>query len=150
MTAPLSPLQLKSHWFTSVAITSTEGGSLDSEPVLEPQIWFAPVENMENHWRLALRVKLGSADASKPFAYEAQVEVQAMVQLTGDYDASKRERIAVINGLSILYSATREMIQNVTARSVAGPLSIPTLNLIELYLLKKIDSAEPTATEKAS
>ena len=81
-----------------------------------------------NHWNLQLQLLLHSADQNNPFFYEAEIHAIGVVELVGDFSPEKREEIAAVNGLGILYSACREMLLNVTARSVYGAFTIPSLN----------------------
>jgi preprotein translocase subunit SecB len=60
----------------------------------------------------------------------------------------QREIMALVNGFSILYSAAREMLLNVTARSAYGPVSLPTLsfvNLVQEARKQKAESQKGTA-----
>lgn len=129
---PLSPLQLKEHGFTTVRIQAIEGGSHKAEPSLTPTIWFEPAPTNPNQWRLALTLQLGSQDPAKPFAYEADIKLQGLVQVNDAFLQDRKEQLALVNGFSILYSAAREMLLNVTARSVYGAVTLPTLSFVSL------------------
>src|SRR6266566_1278319 len=144
---PLSPLQLKEHGFTAVRVQAIEGGSLTAEPSLKPTIWFERVPTALNQWRLILTLQLGSQDAAKPFAYEAEIKVQGLVQVDDTFLEAKKEHLALVNGLSILYSAAREMLLNITARSAHGALSLPTLSFVKLVAEALKQKAE---TQKAT
>jgi len=126
----LSPLQLKEHRFTAVSVRTIEGGSPSAEPSLVPTIWFAP--HSLNEWRLALTVKLGSANVAQPFSYEADIQLQGLVQVTDDSLKERKEQLALVNGFSILYSAAREMLLNITSRAANGAVTLPTLSFVEL------------------
>jgi preprotein translocase subunit SecB len=128
----MSPLQLKDHRFTRVAVKVIEGGDSSAVPSFEPTIWFEPVPETVNQWKLALAVKLASADSTKPFSYEAEIQVQGLVQTDDGFPEERREQLAVVNGLSILYSAVREMLLNITARSASGAVTLPTLSFVEM------------------
>ncbi len=39
--------------------------------------------------------------------------------------------LIVVNGASMIYGSIREMISNVTSRSMAGPLLLPSLSFID-------------------
>lgn len=129
---PISPLQLKAHAFTAISVRTWPNGSATNEPSLLPKISFEADAELSNHWRLALEVKVGSVKADKPFIYEIEVALQGLVEVHADFPAEKREHLAVVNGLGLLYSSVREMVTNLTARSAHGALNLPTLNFVEI------------------
>ena len=131
-TLPLSPLQLKEHGFTTVRIQAIEGGSHKAEPSLTPTIWFEQVPSAPNQWRLVLTLLLRSQDPAKPFAYEAEIKLQGLVQVSDVFLQQRKEQLALVNGFSILYSAAREMLLNITARSVSGAVTLPTISFVSL------------------
>jgi preprotein translocase subunit SecB len=129
-TVQLSPLQLKEHGFTSVNIQAIEGGSPSAEPSLKPVIWFEPVAQNPDQWRLILTIHLGSQDEAKPFAYHAEIILQGVVQVNEGFLQERKEQLALVNGFSILYSAAREMLLNITARSLFGAVTLPTISFV--------------------
>jgi len=56
--------------------------------------------------------------------------------------ADQKEIMALVNGFSILCSAAREMLLNVTARSAYGPVSLPTLSFVSLVREARKQKAE--------
>jgi preprotein translocase subunit SecB len=75
--------------------------------------------------------------ANKPFLYEIEVAIQGVVEVHADFPAERREHLAIVNGLGLLYSSIREMVTNLTARSAHGALNLPTLNLVEIVAKAK-------------
>ena len=151
-TLPLSPLQLKEHGFTTVRIQAIEGGSITAEPSLKPTIWFAQEAASPNQWRLVLTLNLGSQDLAKPFAYQAEIAIQGLVQIADSFLQDRKEQLALVNGFSILYSAAREMLLNVTARSVYGTVTLPTVsfvNMVKEALSPKATAATPVPATPA-
>jgi len=147
---PLSPLQLKEHKFTNLRVKSIEGGSGSASPSLKPSIWFEAVANIPNQWRLVLTLELTSADPAKPFLYEADIQVQGTVEVNDGFPADKKEQLALVNGLSVLYSAAREMLLNITARSAHGAVNLPTLSFVQLVaeaLKQKAETQQPASTQ---
>ena len=147
---PLSPLQLKQHGFINVHIQAVETGSTKAEPSLVPVIWHQQDPNNPNQWRLILTLKLGSADATKPFAYEAEIKLQGLVEVTDNRLQEQKELLALVNGFSVLYSAAREMLLNVTARSAHGAVTLPTVSFVSLVkgALQKTTVVPPQPTEQ--
>ena len=129
---PLSPVQLKQHGFNTLLVRAIPGGSLANLPSLEPVIRFEQTQGNPNEWRLWLILKLGSADPSRPFGYEVEMQIQALIEVSNNFPAGQKETMALVNGFSLLYSAAREMLLNITARSAYGPVSLPTLSFVTL------------------
>lgn len=46
-------------------------------------------------------------------------------------DPIEMKDLIVVNGASILYGVIREMVSNVTSRSMAGPLLLPSFNFVD-------------------
>jgi preprotein translocase subunit SecB len=128
----LSPLQLKSYCFPIVNVRANPNGKATALTSAQQEVGFFPVPGQPNHWNLQLAVKLASADANNPFFYEVEIHALGVVEMSGDVPAEKRETLAVVNGLGILYGACREMLMNVTARSLFGPCSIPSLSFAQV------------------
>ena len=129
-----SPLQLKGHAFPIVNIRANPDGSRDGKLGINQSLSFLPVPETPNQWQLELRISFGSAEATK-FLYEAEIHVVGVVEIGGEMESERKEQIAAVNGLSLLYGAVREMILNITARSIHGPWCIPSLNFTEVLKL---------------
>ena len=127
-----SPLQLKSHHFTVVSIIASPAGSPAGATAVNQSVGFSPVPEQPNHWNLQLQLKMASVDSNAPFLYEIDIHILGVVEVSVEVSEELREQMAVINGLSLLYGACREMIINITARSVYGPCSIPALNFTKV------------------
>lgn len=131
-TLRLSPLQLREHGFTSVRVQVIDSGALTNPPSLKPAISFERQSTNPNQWRLVLSLQLGSREADKAFAYEAEMTVRGLVEVTGKVPEDRKEQLALVNGFSLLYSAAREMMLNITARSRHGPLMLPTISFVSM------------------
>jgi preprotein translocase subunit SecB len=140
---PLSPLQLRQHCFTHISIRVNPSGLAHGKVSLEPLVSFQNDPENANQWLLTLRVLMKSIDTQTPFIYETDVAIQGIVEVQGDYPAEKREQLAAVNGLSLLYSAVREMILIMTARSFHGLMCLPTLSFIEVVANKKAQEQTP-------
>jgi preprotein translocase subunit SecB len=129
---PISPLQLRQHFFSLLSIRANPQGSGNAEPSLEPTIFFQKHSDDPSQWVLRLHVRVGSAKAEAPFLYDAEVEIHGLVEVSNGFAPEKREQLAVVNGLGLLYSAIREMVLTVTARSAHGGFCLPALNFVEI------------------
>ena len=54
------------------------------------------------------------------------------MQVTDGLAQERKEQLALVNGFSVLYSAAREMLLNITARSAYGAVTLPTLSFVSL------------------
>jgi preprotein translocase subunit SecB len=143
---PLSPLQLRQHCFTQISLHANPTGASNGQISLDPEIWFQNNPANANEWLLCLRVTMKSTDAQKPFVYEADVAIQGIVEVHESFPTERREQLAVVNGLGLLYSAVRELLLMMTARSVHGLMCLPTLNFIDVVANK---IAQDKANENA-
>jgi preprotein translocase subunit SecB len=141
-TLRLSPLQLREHGFTTVRVHAIDNGSLTNPPSLKPAISFERQSTNPNQWRLVLSLQLGSQDAVKAFAYEGEMKVQGLVEVTGVVPEDRKEQLALVNGFSLLYSAAREMLLNITARSKHGGVTLPTISFVSMVK----EATEPKTT----
>jgi len=147
---PISPLQLKQHFFTLLSIRANPNGSNEAPINLEPVVFCNRSSKEPNHWSLGLGLKLKSADRKKPYIYEVEVEIQALVEVSSVFSEEKRDQLAFVNGLSLLYSAIREMLLTVTGRSAHGPMCVPTLNFGEIFARWNAENKEKeTRAERA-
>ena len=129
---PISPLQLKSHFFPIIRLQAMPGGKKDGKTTFNREVAFSPLPNKPNEWQLELTIKLASVEKTNPFIYEFEIQVIGFVELVAEVPADRRQQLAVVNGLSILYGALREMVINLTGRSPHGALMLPTLSFTDV------------------
>lgn len=139
----LSPLQLRKHFFTLISIRAIPGGTAAAQQIVEPTVSFKKDPQAPNQWLLTLGIVVKSAKPDAPILYDAQIEMFGVVEVHNGYAPEKAEHLAVINGLSLLYSAIREMFQTVTARCGHGGLTLPVLTFIDV--LANRPAPEPPA-----
>lgn len=127
-----SPLQIRRHFFTRFSVIPNATGTADGAHTLEPAIWFQKRAEEPNQWALSLAVALKSATPEQPNLYEADIEMFGVVEVLDGFPQEKAEQLAVVNGLSLLYSAIREMFLTITARSARGALALPVLSFVDV------------------
>lgn len=139
MTIKLSPLQLVQMMFTKTRVETNEL-SEDINESLAPQFDFEGVkllventvgqqENNTTDFMVALRVAvLNEADAVKKAPYTFDIAVQGVFQLAADFECKDRRDLVRVNGSAMLYGAVRDMLQQITSRSMLGTLLLPTLH----------------------
>lgn len=82
----------------------------------------------EDHgtWWVAVGVATNTTDEEPLCPYLIDIQAVGIFSVSSRVEATRREALVYENGAAIVYSAIREMITNITARSVAGPLVMPT------------------------
>lgn len=80
-----------------------------------------------NTWLVRLDVQFKPA-AEKSAPYLGEIAVVGTFTLATDFAADKAEAMIYMNGGSILYGMAREILSNITARAVHGPVLMPTLD----------------------
>jgi preprotein translocase subunit SecB len=143
---PLSPLQLKQYFFTLFSVRPNQQGTPQAQPVLEQTISFEKTPKEQNQWTLSLRILMKSAKPEAPALYEGEIEMVGVVEVGNGYPPEKAQQLAVVNGLSLLYSAIREMFLTFTARCAHGPMTLPVLSFVDVLAGQAITPA-PAPTE---
>lgn len=150
----LSPLQLLEYTFDGVSVMPVDGYVAD--PELSAGLVFFPgklamsadtglaVLGEEASYsdygvRLTLRV---APKEDKQAPYNVQVAVRGVVRmhLTQEVNQSEERRVrALVNGVSFLYGAVREMVSSITSRSAHGVMLLPSLSFVDLATQKSAD-----------
>lgn len=73
--------------------------------------------------------------------YLLDIQAVGVFSVSEAYPGDKHERLAYEYGAALVYGAIREMVTNITARSVAGPLTLPTPSFVGA--LDDKDGTEP-------
>jgi preprotein translocase subunit SecB len=64
----------------------------------------------------------------KQAPYKVDVSALGLVEVSDSVEQEKRRDLALVNGASLVYGAIRELVTTLTARCVAGPLVLPTVD----------------------
>lgn len=141
MSIQLSPLQLMQMVFTKTRVETFEDADGLGE-IWAPQFDFEGVnllventvgqqENNTTDFLVALRVAvLNEADVVKKAPYTFDIAVQGVFKLAADFTCDDRYDLVRVNGSAMLYGAIRDMLQQITARSMLGTLLLPTLHFL--------------------
>lgn len=162
----LSPLQLLEYTFEGVSVMPVDG--YKPEPEFSPNLVFFPgklamsadtglvllsEEKSYSDFGVKLTLRVGPKE-DKQAPYQIQITVRGVVrmhltQATGQ--AEERRVRALVNGMSLLYGVIREMVSNITNRSVHGQLLLPSLNFADIASQKpdEIASVQAPAKTKA-
>lgn len=154
----LSPLQLIEYSFDGVSIKPVAG--YEADPSFSPGLVFFPgklaisaeanialLSNGDKFsdfgLKLALRV---GPKLERDAPYHVEIALRGVVRMhlsqsDKDLAQDRRER-ALVNGVSLLYGAAREMVSNVSSRSVNGPLHLPALYFADLIASEPVTIAQ--------
>lgn len=141
MSIQLSPLQLLQMMFTKTRVETHELGE-DINEFWAPQFDFDGVNllventvgqqaNNTTDFLIALRVAvLNEVDAVKKAPYTFDIAVQGVFKLAEDFECEDRRDLVRVNGSAMLYGAIRDMLQQITARSMLGTLLLPAMHFL--------------------
>lgn len=76
---------------------------------------------------VSLRLTVNN-EKGKTCPYKFDVELAGQVQISDKLSLDRREELALVNGLAIVYGAARELISGLTARMEYGVLVLPGVN----------------------
>lgn len=143
----LSSLQLLEYTFDGISVMPIEGYVAD--PEFSTSLVFFPgklalsadtglalltEEASYSDFGVRLTLRVGpKEDGLAP--YQAQVSVRGVVRMhltQANGQAEERRVRALVNGVSLLYGAVREMVSNITSRSTHGQLLLPSLSFADL------------------
>jgi len=79
---------------------------------------------------VSLNVQISNKDG-KTCPYVIDIELLGILSVSPKLAPARREDLATVNGLAIVYSATRELITNLTSRMEYGPLVLPGVNFAD-------------------
>ena len=140
-----SPLQLKQLLFHKIHVEAARE-STGAESMWAPDFDFEgisiTVNLMVGHHenqaddpreyivRLTLSVK-DEPESGKFPPYIVDVEAEGYFELQPVFEIEERDSIVRVNGGSVVVGAIRELITQLTARSVFGPMTLPTLRFLK-------------------
>jgi preprotein translocase subunit SecB len=75
--------------------------------------------------------------------YKIDVELLGLIRVNPKLPAERREALATVNGLAIVYGAARELITNITSRMEYGPLVLPGVNFQDQVSQPKLPQEIP-------
>jgi preprotein translocase subunit SecB len=108
------------------------GGKKDGPTTFNREVGISPLPGKPNEWQLELTIKIASTDKTNPYIYDIEIHAIGIVELIVEVPPDDRQKLAVVNGLSILYGAVREMVINLTSRSPYGALMLPTISFTDV------------------
>jgi preprotein translocase subunit SecB len=72
-----------------------------------------------------------SNEEGKPAPYDIDVETVGSFTINAKIPKERRQELVLVNGCAMLYSAIRDQVMTLTARSYHGTLTLPTVNFLD-------------------
>lgn len=97
---------------------------------------------------VSLQLKVNNEKGTEcPYSFD--VEAVALLELNEDLPPARREELAEVDGLAIVYGALRELVTTLTARMEYGPLVLPGVNFQDHATRKAIGDSSRKAGPEA-
>lgn len=94
-------------------------------------------ENQENVWWVAVGFASSNQDAEKACPYEIDVQAVGVFEVSASISEEKREKLVYENGAALVYGAIRDMVSNISSRSLLGSLMLPTPTFVGAFEERK-------------
>jgi preprotein translocase subunit SecB len=137
-----SPVQTKSIIYRSVSVAAHLDAEGNTDPTIAPQNFQWDGVKVEvqtaigvdqsqgedpSSFMVSLTVRVKNQEG-KICPYKLDIELVAFLEISQKLPAARREDLATVNGLAIVYGAARELVTNLTSRMEYGPLTLPGVN----------------------
>jgi preprotein translocase subunit SecB len=80
----------------------------------------------EGSWWVAVGFATQNADDNPRCPYNIDMQAVGTFRVSDNVDEVKREELVFENGAALVYGAIRDMVSTITARSISGPMMLPT------------------------
>lgn len=144
-----SPIELLSQDVLSVELKATTLKTEFGESNLSVERKVRKIKDKPGCWGIHMEVRIEGTDPDNPPAYTGKIELIGYYNVHEQYKLDP-ERLIRITGASMLYGVAREMLSQITARSVNGLLTLPSVSFFEDVPEKKVSKkAAKKAAKKA-
>lgn len=143
----MSPLQLSSYQFRKIEIESQDDPTPECDNEIISEVEFEVSKVDPRLWRVALNVSLAAAEETTP-RYLAKFKLEGIFRVHPHWPEDKIDRLVSANAPAVLFGAIREMVVNLTSRSVHGPIHLPTVRFPPKQL--KLNQPSPAEAAKSS
>jgi len=123
-----SPLTILDHRFLEVSVKTNEAPAEEGQYDLVTRAEISSTEGDPLKWQVVLEVGFGPRDTDSPTPYSGRVVVSGFFSILESFKETNREALIRVSAASILYGASREMVANITGRSIHGILSLPSIS----------------------
>lgn len=147
-----TPLHLEEYFFPVIQTIADADYDMDQgdNSIPPPEIKVNCKHGKENIYQVTVNISLVPEDEENLIPYTLDIIAVGIFRI--DKDWPDPEKLAIVNGGSILYSAARELIITVTSRGPWGAVTLPTFSFLRYYQeISKTDdnneTEEPSPTE---
>jgi hypothetical protein len=118
-------LQLIGHRLAEIELHACTDPSADGPIRLDTElIWDHPNETGPE-WRLALTTRFDTEDKTKPAPYSGTVQIIGRFHVDPALGKTEATRLVHDEGAEVLFAATRELLIQLTSRSLHGEFVLP-------------------------
>lgn len=142
-----SPLQLSSYHFKTIEVESQGDPTPECDNEIFSEVEFEVSKDDPRLWRVALDVSLAAAENTTP-KYLGKFKLEGIFRVHPHWPADKIDRLVSANAPAVLFGAIREMVVNLTSRSIHGPIHLATVRFAPKEL--KLNQYGPTEAAKSS
>jgi preprotein translocase subunit SecB len=146
----ISPLRLEQLFLGHIRMTPGTGPfKPGAEMRLDAVSKFDLQDADSGLWSVHLRTMFKAAKEAEPIAYEGEIETSGSFRVIDEsLDKEAREKLLVVNSLSILYSSAREVIALLSSQGLNGKLLLPSISFADQKLQKPLPVAEQSTSSK--
>jgi len=102
-------------------------------------------DEQTRRWWVAIGFATGEAEGHPRCPYAIDVQAVGFFEVSDKVSGEKTEALVFENGAALVYGSIRDLVSTITARSIAGPLMLPTPTFIDtLNRQKALRAAEPS------
>lgn len=129
----LIPLQLERSFFTKLHIDVNQEYRTEQNKTENAEVEIAVGLNVAQHntdpHRYQIRLTIDGIEGKEaPTPYNISLQIVGYFVVDNEFEHNHIAKLVEINGASILYSAAREQVLNVTGRGPWGAFQLPTIN----------------------
>jgi preprotein translocase subunit SecB len=146
-----APLRLERYFFDNIQLKTRRDfkpGPANSDFEMSNNLEIGQVPEPKGLWRVTLTLAGRAKEGAPPPPYEFELRVLGFFTVAPQPRSTDEEtaRMVGINGASMLYSASRELLLLLTGRGPWGPTSIPTVSFVDLQIQKQAP-AQPVPSQ---
>lgn len=124
-------LQLIGHRLADLELHPHADPSADGPIRLDTELVWDHSSDACPEWRLALTTRFGTEDETRPAPYAGKVKIIGRFQSAPSLSKAKATRLIQENAAEMLFAATRELIMQLTSRSLHGEFVIPEVSFVD-------------------
>jgi len=136
-----SQIQIKTMWYLGIKVwprndvpAGTDDVLFDFNDVMIGEsvelIEIPPDSAKDNIYGLKLCIRIDNKEG-KLAPYDIDVEAAGIFEISSNVKKEEREDFLTVNGCAVLYSAIRDQVLTLTARSANGQLMLPTVHFLD-------------------